>query len=144
MRPINALIQKEKERVFELTTIQEISRQLYYALNYDDLFRLILNPLHKSINFDIAGSVLCNDPDDQVYIKQTQLIDESLLSWYKDNLIKTFNELSIKGHEDCKKEFIDISVDEEVIKTQNSKQAANENGAPKNETPVGDRVKIVF
>ncbi|MGR3179795.1 MAG: ATP-binding protein [Candidatus Anammoxibacter sp.] len=158
MRPMNTLIQKEKERIFELTTIQEISRQLYYTLNYDDLFRLILTPLHKSINFDIAGSVLCNDPGDLIYIKQTQLIDESVLDWYKDNLLKTFSKLSVKGHEDCKKEFIDISMDEEKFSSEQG--AANSVGSWQSavgnkqevaallptgsETPVKDRVKSYF
>ncbi|MGR3319392.1 MAG: ATP-binding protein [Candidatus Anammoxibacter sp.] len=153
MRPINTLIQKEKERVFELTTIQEISRQLYYTLNYDDLFRLILNPLHKSINFDIAGSVLCNDPDDLIYIKQTQLIDEGLLDWYKDNLVKTFNKLSVNEHEDCKKEFIDISdktsSEQGVARGRTSTPCSrsnddNRNEVYTNETPVENRVKSYF
>lgn len=109
MRIINTLIQKEKERVFELTTIQEISRRLGYTLNYDDLFRIILNPLHTAINFDIAGSVLCNDPDDLIYIRRTCLVKSDFMDWYKGNLLKTFVKLSGNKHQNCRKEYIDIT-----------------------------------
>ncbi|MGR3218867.1 MAG: ATP-binding protein [Candidatus Anammoxibacter sp.] len=144
MRPINALIQKEKERVFELTVIQEISKQLYYTLNYDDLFRLILSPLHKSIDFDIAGSVLCSDPDDLIYIKQIKQTDGNFPDWYKDNLIKTFNKLSSHEHKGCKKEFVDISIDEKELKAQSPKPETPENSALKDVIPVQDRIKSYF
>lgn len=111
MRRLNALIMEEKERVYELSTIQEISRQLGYTLNYNDLFRFILNSLHKSINFNIAGSVFCKGSDDLIYIKRMQQIDDSLLDWYKDNLEKTFAKLSVNGHKKCKREVIDITMD---------------------------------
>lgn len=109
MRAINSLIQKEKERVFELTTIQEISRKLGYTLNYDDLFRLILDPLHTAINFDIAGSVLCNAPDDLIYIRRTRPIKPGFLVQYKESLMKTFIKLSGNTHEVCRKDYIDIT-----------------------------------
>lgn len=109
LRVMRALIQKEKERIFELTTIQEISRQLGHTLNYDDLFRLILDPLHTAINFDIAGSVFCGDPGDLIYIRQTQFIDDKLMAWFKENLMKTFIKLTGNEHKGCKREVINIT-----------------------------------
>lgn len=114
MGAINALIQKEKERVFELTTIQEISRRLGCTLNYDDLFKIILNPLHTAINFDIAGAVFCEEPGDLVYIRQTRQLSEKFIDDYKGSLINTLIKLSGNKHKYCKKSYTDISSDKDI------------------------------
>ncbi len=134
MRQINALIQKERERVFELKTIQEISMQLGYTLNYDDLFKLILNPLHTAINFDIAGAVLCNDPDDLIYIRHTKPIGNEMLGYYKNSLMETFIKLSGNNHKECRKEIVDIT----------GQDLADKDGSPAVNEQLNDKIKSYF
>ncbi len=118
MRSIMELVQKEKERVFELTTIQDISKLLGHTLNYNDLFKIILNSLHKAVKFDIAGSVLCGNPDDLIYVKQSQKVDDDVVAWYNDYLLKTFCNLTSNNHGNCAKEVVMLPYEEASVNAE--------------------------
>lgn len=126
MRSLLALMQKEKERIFELTTIQEISKLLGYTLNYNDLFKIILNSLHKAVKFDIAGSVLCNSPNDLIYVKEVKIGTDEFTNWYKEHILETFYKISENDHKNCKNELV-------ILETEDIGESASCNDLKKNE-----------
>ena len=142
MRTINALIQKEKECSFELASVQEISRKLNYTMNYDEFIRLIMKLLNNSINFDIAGFVLCRNSSDFVYIKYTSKPEKQLLDWYKEYLLKTLVTISENNHKDCKKEVICINIGEMNNEDQTLRIDQNDNYVCKKEDREKENDKI--
>ncbi len=55
----NARLTRElKQREFELSVLYEITGSISYTLNYDDLLRIIVQSIHKLINYDICTSLI--------------------------------------------------------------------------------------
>ena len=69
-----------QQRTFELQVLHELSQEIGYTLSYDDLFRLILQHLHRVCEYDIAGSLLVSGDQWQVFVRQTRPTDDRLLA----------------------------------------------------------------
>ena len=55
----NSRLSKElKQRSFELSVLYEITGSISYTLNYDDFLRIIVQSIHKLINYDICTSLI--------------------------------------------------------------------------------------
>lgn len=52
------LSQELRQRLFELSILYEISASISYTLDYDDFLRLIMDSLHKIIDYDICTSLI--------------------------------------------------------------------------------------
>src|SRR3989338_689940 len=59
LREDNARLSRElKQRSFELSVLYEITGSISYTLNYDDFLRIIVQSIHKLINYDICTSLI--------------------------------------------------------------------------------------
>jgi len=52
------LSQELKQRLFELSILYDISNSISYTLNYDDFLRLVMDSLHRIIDYDLCTSLL--------------------------------------------------------------------------------------
>lgn len=52
------ILQELKQRNFELAMFYEISNSIGYGLNYDEFLRLLMDSLHKIIDYDICTSLI--------------------------------------------------------------------------------------
>lgn len=55
------LSQELNKRTFELSILYDIANSISYTLNYDDFLQLVMDSLHKIIDYDICGSLLVVD-----------------------------------------------------------------------------------
>src|SRR3989338_11609923 len=52
------LSQELKQRLFELSILYDISNSISYTLNYDDFLQLVMDSLHRIIDYDLCTSLL--------------------------------------------------------------------------------------
>jgi PAS domain S-box-containing protein len=83
-----------RQRTFELEVLNELSQQIGYSLNYDDLCRLILQHLHRAVPYVIAGSfLLLEDPYD-LFIQHTRPVSRTLMDEVRQRMITTLSRMS--------------------------------------------------
>ncbi len=61
------LEQQVKERTYQLQVLYELAQQFSYTLNYDELFKLIIQYLHKVVNYDVAAWLLVDPAELLIY-----------------------------------------------------------------------------
>ncbi|MBU0503527.1 MAG: ATP-binding protein [Candidatus Omnitrophota bacterium] len=55
------LTQELKQKVFESSILYDISHNISYTLGYDDLLRLMMDSLHKIVDYDVCTSLILPD-----------------------------------------------------------------------------------
>ncbi len=83
-----------RQRTFELQVLHELTQEIGYTLNYDDLFRLILQHLHRVCEYDIAASLLVSENHWQVFIRQTRPTGPEVQAEVQEQLLGTYERLA--------------------------------------------------
>jgi len=95
LQELNATLEKRvQQRTFELQVLYELTQQISYALDYDELFRLILQHIHRVVDYDVAGSLLVTDDRCEMFIKKDRPLTPELESWIRKRMLDTFRDLS--------------------------------------------------
>ncbi len=85
-----SLEERVRLRTFELEMLHELSRQLSYTLNYDELVRLMLAHLHRAVPHDVSASILMTGDLCQVFIHPNRAIAPAIEKEIEQRLLKTF------------------------------------------------------
>ncbi|MCZ6688197.1 MAG: GAF domain-containing protein [Planctomycetota bacterium] len=83
-----------RERTHELTILKDLSDQIVGALNYDELFRIVLVSLHEVVNYDLAGAMLLEGDQHRYIVKRTRPTDRKLIRQVRDLILRNCKELS--------------------------------------------------
>lgn len=98
LRRHNALLESQvRQRTFELQVLYDLSHQIGYTLNYDDLFRLMLQHLHRVVPYAVAGSILLLEGGPcELVIQYTRPIQPSLMEEIRRRMLTTLARISGK------------------------------------------------
>lgn len=103
------LSQELKQRLFELSILYDISNSISYTLDYDELLRIMMEYLHKIVDYDVCASLLLKEENTaQLVIKITHPVDNEIIKKIKHDIIRSFSSL-------IQKEGIILKEDESVI-----------------------------
>lgn len=95
LKNLNATLEKRiKQRTFELQILYELSQKISCTLNYDELFRLILQHLHRVVDYDVAGSLLVINGQSELFLKKVRPLTSKVELEIKKKIIETFCHLS--------------------------------------------------
>ncbi|HCJ66362.1 MAG TPA: hypothetical protein DHV62_03315, partial [Elusimicrobia bacterium] len=88
-----------KQRIFELSILYELSNAISYTLDYDELIHLLVDSLHRVVNYDFCASLLIAGKDEkpQISIRTTFNPEQSFLEEIRNNLIIKFNTLALRN-----------------------------------------------
>jgi len=92
------LEQRAKERTFHLSVLYELSKQISYTLDYDELFRLILDSLDALVGYDLAGTIVCHGGCDEMTIRMTRPTSDEVLQQQQQILAEGFDSLTGERH----------------------------------------------
>jgi len=76
------------EKTYHLQVLYELSQKIGFELSYGGLFRIVLQYLHKIIDYDIAVSVLWVEPLVEIIVKTRLPLDKEERKRLKDYIIK--------------------------------------------------------
>lgn len=97
LKELNASLERRVEqRTYQLRVLYELTRQLGFTLNYDELFRLIVEGLHKVIQHDLAATLLVVDDLKELLIYPARPLSPQLEGKIQRDLVATFRTLG--GH----------------------------------------------
>jgi len=88
-----SLERRVQERTFELQVLYELAQQIGHTLTYSDLFRLILQYLHRILPYDVAGSLLVTGEIRELFIKKVRPIVEEIVEEVKRLMLKEFEKV---------------------------------------------------
>jgi PAS domain S-box-containing protein len=83
-----------RHRTSELQVLHELTKEIGYTLNYDDLFRLILQHLSRLSRFDIAASLFVDHGVGQIFLWPLRPVDDRLLEEVKAQVLEAYEELA--------------------------------------------------
>jgi PAS domain S-box-containing protein len=90
LRKHNTFLEAQvRQRTFELQVLSDLSHQIGYTLNYDDLFRLMLQHLHRVVPYVVSGSILMLDEPCELVIQYTRPFQPSLLEEIRTRMLTT-------------------------------------------------------
>lgn len=111
----NARLTRElKQRGFELSVLSEITGSISYALNYDDLIRIIVQSLHKLINYDFCVSLIIRprEKEGRMVIYAACPISRATVERLKERVIAALNTMRAQ---EIKKENVRLDIKGEVF-----------------------------
>ncbi|HID11084.1 MAG TPA: response regulator [Candidatus Latescibacteria bacterium] len=85
-----SLERRVQERTFELQVLYELADQIGHTLNYGDLFRLVLQYLHRILPYDVAGSLFVMEDVKQMFIKKARPLAEEIVVEIKRIMLEGF------------------------------------------------------
>lgn len=92
-----SLEERVRLRTFELEMLYELSRQLSYTLNYEELIQLMLTHLHRAVVHDVSASIFMMDNVCHLFIQMNAPISPDIQQTIEQRLLKTF--LRMRGHQ---------------------------------------------
>jgi PAS domain S-box-containing protein len=97
LRKKNALLEAQlHQRTFELEVLNDLSLQIGYSLNYDDLCRLMLQHLHRVVPYVVSGSFLLLEEPYELYVQYTRPIVPSLMEDIRQRMMSTVSHMKGK------------------------------------------------
>lgn len=95
LRRHNAELESQvRQRTFELEVLNDLSHQIGYSLDYDDLCSLILQHLHRAVPYAISGSFLLLDEPYDLFVQHTRPVSRALLDDVRQRMITTLSHMS--------------------------------------------------
>jgi PAS domain S-box-containing protein len=82
-----------RQRTFELQVLYDLSHQIGYTLNYGDLFRLMLQHLHRVVPYVIAGSILTLEEPYELFLQYTRPPTLSLVEEIRQRMLATLTHI---------------------------------------------------
>ena len=90
LRKHNTFLEAQvRQRTFELQVLSDLSHQIGHTLNYNDLFRLMLQHLHRVVPYVVSGSILMLDEPCELVIQYTRPFQPSLLEEIRTRMLTT-------------------------------------------------------
>ena len=92
----NSRLSRElKQRSFELSVLYEITGSISYTLNYDDFLRIIVQSIHKLINYDICTSLIVRpgEKESRMVIYAAYPLSRGMVESVKKKAIAALNSL---------------------------------------------------
>ncbi|NJN65676.1 MAG: PAS domain S-box protein [Chloroflexaceae bacterium] len=86
-----------RQRTFELQVLYDLSHQIGYSLNYDDLFRLMLQHLHRVVPYVVSGSFLALSEPYDLFIQYTRPLSPTLLEEIQQRMLMTMERIGEKS-----------------------------------------------
>ncbi|MBC8508849.1 MAG: PAS domain S-box protein, partial [Chloroflexi bacterium] len=104
------LEERVRQRTYELQVLHELSQEISYTLDYEELFHRMLSHLHRVVDYDVAMSLLFEDDTPRLYQRLNRNLAPDVQVDIQSQLIATFermqpgkkifrNELSIRNLE---------------------------------------------
>ncbi|MGQ9631469.1 MAG: ATP-binding protein [bacterium] len=103
LEELNKILEERvKERTYELSILQELSQRISYVLDYRELFRIIFDFLHRVVEFDLAGAVICHGGADEVIVRLAKPISREGVEQFHGILLKGFYGISGDEYRECR------------------------------------------
>jgi signal transduction histidine kinase/DNA-binding response OmpR family regulator len=97
LEELNATLEERvRQRTFELETLYNLSRKLGYALNYDELFELILEHLYFVATYDVAAILMVTKRAVKVVIKPARPLAAATQTMFQERLLNAFTQITEK------------------------------------------------
>jgi PAS domain S-box-containing protein len=94
----NATLEAQvRQRTFELQVLYDLSHQIGYSLNYDELFRLMLQHLHRVVPYVVSGSLLTLSEPYDLFIQYTRPLSPALLEEIQQRMVMTLERMGEKA-----------------------------------------------
>jgi two-component system cell cycle sensor histidine kinase/response regulator CckA len=88
------LEERVRERTFEIDVLHQLTQQIGYALNYDDLFRSMLAHLDRAVPYDVAASLIKGEESHEVLIHAANRISVVAQQEVLSHLVEEFERIS--------------------------------------------------
>lgn len=88
-----SLEDRVRQRTYELQVLHELSQEISYTLEYEDLFQQMLNHLYRIVDYDIAVSLLIEDGAPKLYQRLSRPVPPLVAREIQNKLISTFNRM---------------------------------------------------
>jgi len=84
-----------KQRMFELSILYEIANSISYTLDYDDLFRRLIDSLHQIVDYDICTFLILSEEENKnnMVMLIAHPVHEKLVEEIMNKAITTLNTL---------------------------------------------------
>lgn len=89
------LSQELKQRLFELSILYDISNSISYTLDYDDFLQLVMDSLHRIIDYDLCTSliVLAEEKKTKMVMRIAHPIKRMIVEETKAKVVRALNTL---------------------------------------------------
>jgi signal transduction histidine kinase len=116
------LSQELKQRLFELSILYDISNSISYTLDYDDFLRLIMDSLHKIIDYNICTSLIILEEEKKAKmdIRVTHSVNREVVEEVKHKVINALS--SLRGEPILEEEIV-LDLKGEISEDKNTHQA---------------------
>ena len=85
------LEERVEERVFELSTLYDLSKSIGWVVKYEDLFRLGVSSIGKVMDFDLVGFLHSTENSSEIVITRSAPVVDSVVKEACEILIEKFN-----------------------------------------------------
>ena len=91
LEKLNVTLEDRVEcRTFELQVLYELSQQIGYTVSYDELFRLMLEHLHRAVPYDVSAGLLVRGETGELFLKSPRALSPDVQQKIRDRLIRGF------------------------------------------------------
>ena len=94
LKELNASLERRVEqRTYELKVLYDLTKQLGFTLNYDELFRIIVEGLHRVVQYDVAATILVVGDINELLVYPARSLSPRLEEKVQRDLIAAFRAL---------------------------------------------------
>ena len=124
----STLEERVRQRTYELQVLHELSQEISYTLEYEELFRRMLSHLHRIVDYDVAVCLLVLDDSPILYRRTARPLDVTLQEEIQTRLANTFGRMQ----EINKMDWSNITIHElEQLDAHQIEQTTNETSGVK-------------
>ncbi len=87
------LEERVRQRTYELQVLHELSQEISYTLDYEELFRRMLAHLHRIVDYDVAMSLLYENDQPRLYQRLNRRLAPATEAAIQSQLITTFERM---------------------------------------------------
>jgi len=116
------LEERVEERIFELSTLYDLSKSIGWVVKYEDLFRLGVSSIGKVMDFDLVGVLHSTESSSEIVITRTTPIVDTVVKEACGILIEKFNTAggTVFGPDDYQLHVVDAFPKEEGLPSSES------------------------
>ncbi len=91
---MQTLEHRVEQRTQELKVLYELSRRLGYVRDFQELFRTLLQELHRAVPHDVAAAVLRHDQALEVYFQPARVASPAMQQHVQGRLVETWKRMA--------------------------------------------------
>jgi len=92
----STLEERVRQRTFDLRVLHEISQEIGHVRDFDELVRLMLETLHRTMPLDLSAAILVTGGSYEFFVSSIRPLAPTLQGEIQERLISTFGQLSGK------------------------------------------------